>query len=116
MQFAYQYGTLFAEPQVPRESRRHKSLDRSIKMWRIFQIAVQKSFCNTYAMAMNGNRSAEVNASGHVQELERQFGLLSLSAVGIVTGCSWALMGGTIVSPRTCPAGLRESTFLTEQI
>lgn len=41
--------------------------------------------------------SNEVNASGHVQELDRQFGLLSVSAVGIVTGCSWALMGDTIV-------------------
>ena len=42
--------------------------------------------------------SVDINDCGHVQELERQFGLLSISAVGIVTGCSWALMGGTIVS------------------
>ena len=40
----------------------------------------------------------EINASGHVQELDRQFGLLSVCAVGIVTGSSWALMGGTVVS------------------
>jgi hypothetical protein len=51
----------------------------------------------------------EINASGHVQELERQFGLLSISAIGIVTGCSWALMGGTIVGlarqhPSSLPA------------
>lgn len=50
-------------------------------------------------MGLDDNESNEVNASGHAQELERQFGLLSVSAIGIVTGCSWALMGGTIVGP-----------------
>ncbi|OKL64246.1 hypothetical protein UA08_00062 [Talaromyces atroroseus] len=49
-------------------------------------------------MAVDDNKPNEVNASGHAQELDRQFGLLSISAVGIVTGCSWALMGGTIVT------------------
>ncbi|KPI43937.1 Choline transport protein [Cyphellophora attinorum] len=39
----------------------------------------------------------EVNASGHVQEVERQFGLVSISAVGIITGCSWPLTGGILV-------------------
>lgn len=40
----------------------------------------------------------EVNASGHKQELERHFGLLSICAFGINTGCSWPLMGGILVS------------------
>jgi hypothetical protein len=48
------------------------------------------------------------NVSGHAQELERQFGLLSICATGIVTGNTWTALGGAIVSPplfsqlRTC--------------
>jgi len=38
----------------------------------------------------------EVNETGHVQELERNFSLLSICAVGIVTGNSWASLGGSI--------------------
>lgn len=41
---------------------------------------------------------APVNASGHVQELDRNFSLLSITAVGIVTGNTWAALGGSIVS------------------
>jgi len=40
----------------------------------------------------------EINASGHKQELDRQFSLLSICAVGIVTGNAWAALGGSIVS------------------
>ncbi|EXJ81954.1 hypothetical protein A1O1_08021 [Capronia coronata CBS 617.96] len=42
--------------------------------------------------------SAEVviNASGHVQELERNFGLLSIIGVAVVTGNTWAALAGTI--------------------
>ncbi|CAL3967161.1 hypothetical protein PZA11_003555 [Diplocarpon coronariae] len=39
----------------------------------------------------------EVNESGHVQELERNFSLFSICAVGIVTGNTWAALGGSIV-------------------
>ncbi|KAL5120446.1 hypothetical protein ACEQ8H_001736 [Pleosporales sp. CAS-2024a] len=38
-----------------------------------------------------------LNASGHKQELERQFGLLSISSIGITTGNVWAALGGSIV-------------------
>jgi hypothetical protein len=38
------------------------------------------------------------NVSGHVQELDRQFGLLSICATGIVTGNTWTALGGAIVS------------------
>lgn len=38
-----------------------------------------------------------VNASGHKQELDRNFGLFSICAVGIVTGNAWAALGGSIV-------------------
>lgn len=38
-----------------------------------------------------------INASGHVQELERNFDLWSVCAVGIVVGNVWAALGGSIV-------------------
>lgn len=38
-----------------------------------------------------------INASGHKQELKRQFGLLSICAVGITTGNVWVALGGAIV-------------------
>lgn len=40
----------------------------------------------------------DVNVSGHAQELDRQFGLLSICATGIVTGNTWTALGGAIVS------------------
>lgn len=40
---------------------------------------------------------AVINASGHAQELERNFSLLSAAAVGICTGNSWVALGGSIV-------------------
>ena len=38
-----------------------------------------------------------LNASGHKQELERNFSLLSICAIGITTGNVWAALGGSIV-------------------
>jgi choline transport protein len=38
----------------------------------------------------------EVNEAGHVQELERNFSLFSICSVGIVTGNTWAALGGSI--------------------
>ncbi|KAF2200264.1 amino acid transporter [Delitschia confertaspora ATCC 74209] len=38
-----------------------------------------------------------LNSSGHKQELDRQFSLLSICAVGICTGNAWAALGGSIV-------------------
>ncbi|KAJ4985409.1 amino acid permease [Stagonosporopsis vannaccii] len=38
-----------------------------------------------------------INASGHKQELERQFSLLSICSIGITTGNVWAALGGSIV-------------------
>lgn len=38
-----------------------------------------------------------INASGHVQELDRQFSLLSICSIGITTGNVWAVLGGSIV-------------------
>lgn len=39
----------------------------------------------------------EINETGHVQELERNFSLFSICSVGIVTGNTWAALGGSIV-------------------
>lgn len=39
-----------------------------------------------------------LNASGHKQELERNFNLLSICSIGITTGNVWAALGGSIVS------------------
>ena len=41
--------------------------------------------------------AGEINASGHKQELERNFKLLALCGVAITTGNSWVAYGGTIV-------------------
>ena len=35
-----------------------------------------------------------VNASGHTQELDRRFNLLSAAAVGVTTGTTWPALGG----------------------
>lgn len=43
------------------------------------------------------SRFMEVNETGHVQELERNFSLFSICSVGIVTGNTWAALGGSIV-------------------
>ncbi|KAH8728307.1 amino acid/polyamine transporter I [Phaeosphaeriaceae sp. PMI808] len=37
-----------------------------------------------------------LNASGHKQELQRQFSLLSICSIGITTGNVWAALGGSI--------------------
>lgn len=38
-----------------------------------------------------------LNASGHKQELEANFGLVSLCSIGITVGNVWAALGGSIV-------------------
>ena len=38
-----------------------------------------------------------VNVGGHKQELDRNFSLLSITALGIVNGNCWAALGGSIV-------------------
>jgi len=42
-------------------------------------------------------QNAIINESGHVQELDRQFSLLSICSIGITTGNVWAALGGSIV-------------------
>lgn len=43
------------------------------------------------------HRSEEVNASGHKQELERNFNLLSICAIAVTTGNTWIAQGGSVV-------------------
>lgn len=38
-----------------------------------------------------------VNASGHRQEVERNFSLLSICAVAVTTGNTWIAQGGSVV-------------------
>ncbi|KAL1978113.1 hypothetical protein VTN31DRAFT_972 [Thermomyces dupontii] len=42
------------------------------------------------------HRSEEVNASGHKQELERNFNLLSICAIAVTTGNTWIAQGGSV--------------------
>ncbi|EFW19980.1 hypothetical protein D8B26_003538 [Coccidioides posadasii str. Silveira] len=48
------------------------------------------------ALEKSGPAEVVVNASGHKQELERNFSLLSICGVGITTGNTWIAMGGSI--------------------
>ncbi|RJE24402.1 choline transport protein [Aspergillus sclerotialis] len=49
-----------------------------------------------------------VNASGHRQELQRNFGLISICAIAITTGNTWIAQGGSVVTalPNGGPAGV----------
>lgn len=40
---------------------------------------------------------ALINPSGHEQELERNFSILTLGGMAITTGNAWAAMGGSLV-------------------
>lgn len=41
---------------------------------------------------------ALVNASGHRQELQRNFSLLNICALAVTTGNTWIAQGGSVVS------------------
>lgn len=45
----------------------------------------------------SSNHADNVNASGHVQELSRNFNLLSLAGVGLTVGNVWPAVGGSIL-------------------
>lgn len=47
----------------------------------------------------NGNVVSDdlINASGHIQELQRNFSLISLIGLGIVVGNVWPAVGGSIL-------------------
>lgn len=39
-----------------------------------------------------------VNASGHKQEVERNFSLLSICAIAVTTGNTWIAQGGSVAT------------------
>lgn len=43
-----------------------------------------------------GGAPGEINETGHAQEVERNFSLLSICSVGIVVGGTWPAFGGSI--------------------
>ena len=46
----------------------------------------------------DGDTKADlINASGHVQELQRNFGLTSLAGLGLTVSCVWPALGGSIL-------------------
>jgi hypothetical protein len=51
----------------------------------------------TYDLENDVGHGEIINESGHVQELDRQFSLLSICSIGITTGNVWAALGGSIV-------------------
>lgn len=50
------------------------------------------------ASADSPSNGTLINISGHRQELERNFGLISLCGLGITTGNAWIALSGSIVS------------------
>lgn len=44
-----------------------------------------------------------INASGHRQELDRNFSLLSICAVAVTTGNTWIAQGGSVVCYTSSP-------------
>ena len=45
----------------------------------------------------NGAEAELVNSSGHVQEMDRSFGLFSICAMGLMTDNAWGAGGGSLV-------------------
>lgn len=60
-------------------------------------VAAEQSSDSTTKSTIDTLDTREINASGHPQELERNFGLLSICGIGIITGNSWTALGGSIV-------------------
>lgn len=52
---------------------------------------------NRSSIAAKAGHTGLINASGHVQELARNFNLLSLAGVGLVVGNVWPAIGGSIL-------------------
>jgi len=54
-----------------------------------------------------------INASGHKQEVERNFGIWSICGAGITTGSDWPALGGSLVdfAPLRCNAAREKLTW-----
>lgn len=54
------------------------------------------------AVAVDGSSApAFINASGHVQELDRNFSLWSICGLAITSGNTWIALGGSVVRPQS---------------
>ena len=62
------------------------------------EIAIESAQAPTSVHNDESARNAPTNASGHVQELDRNFGLWSICGLAITSGNVWISLGGTIVS------------------
>jgi hypothetical protein len=61
--------------------------------------APEKEVAPSQDHAADGPMDGEViNASGHRQELERNFSLISICAVAVTTGNTWIAQGGSVVT------------------
>lgn len=47
--------------------------------------------------ARNGAKPELVNTSGHVQEIDRTFGLFSICAMAVMSDNAWGAGGGSLV-------------------
>ena len=69
---------------------------------------------STPPVTLQRTESQEINASGHVQELPRNFSLVSLAGLGLTVGAVWPASGGSILvaifngGPPGKPCGLRK--------
>lgn len=48
------------------------------------------------SVAEAGGVPGEINETGHIQEVERNFSPMSVCSVGIVVGSTWPAFGGSI--------------------
>jgi hypothetical protein len=77
-----------------------ESFGKSILTWKpIFAMSTEYSekmqATEPYAEEQQGEL---VNASGHRQEVDRNFSLISLCAIAVTTGNTWIAQGGSVVT------------------
>jgi hypothetical protein len=61
------------------------------------EISVEKMNAVETPLAEDQRSEEVVNASGHKQELQRNFSLLSICAIAVTTGNTWIAQGGSVV-------------------
>lgn len=61
------------------------------------------------ASGENPSDGTLINVSGHKQELQRNFGLISLCGLGITSGNTWIALGGSVVWMSLPPIAARRS-------
>ena len=59
--------------------------------------AANDSASSDHQPAIPVEKGELINASGHIQQLDRNFNLLTLAGVGLVVGNVWPAVGGSIL-------------------